>query len=200
MNARRVLASVAAVVLAMSLAACTNDATRIAGAYQQGGNTGFISGDGRVQQIPAGERGEAIEFSGTAIDGSTVTAADFAGEVLVLNFWYAGCGPCRAEAPVLQETYAETKDAGVHFVGVNIYDGPEQATSFEKSYGITYPSMLARGDAALKLAFADWTSLSAVPTTLVLDGEGRVAARFIGAVRDDTSLPTIVKEVLAEQS
>ena len=199
-RARRIVASVAALTLAVGLAGCTNDATRIAEGYQQGGNTGFVSGDGRVQQVPADERGESVEFTGTAIDGSTLAADDFAGDVLVLNFWYAGCGPCRIEAPVLQETYTETKDAGVHFLGVNIYDGPEQATSFEESYGITYPSLLARGDAALKLAFADYTSLSAVPTTLVLDRQGRVAARFIGAVRDDTSLPTIVKDVLAESS
>lgn len=197
---RKILASVAALALALGLAACTNDATRIAEGYQQGGNTGFVSGDGRVQEIPPGERGESVEFTGTAIDGSTVTADDFSGDVLVLNFWYAGCGPCRIEAPVLQETYSETKDAGAHFIGVNIYDGPEQATAFEESYGITYPSLLARGDAPLKLAFADYTSLSAVPTTLVLDRQGRVAARFIGAVRDDTSLPSIVKDVLAETS
>lgn len=197
---RRILASAVAVVLAVGLTACTNDATRIAEGYQQGGNTGFVSGDGRVQEIPAAERGESIEFTGTAVDGTEISSADFAGDVLVLNFWYAGCGPCRIEAPVLQETYSETRDAGAHFVGVNIYDGPEQATSFEEGYGITYPSLLARGDAALKLAFADYTSLSAVPTTLVLDRQGRVAARFIGAVRDDTSLPTIVKDVLAESS
>jgi len=139
------------------------------------------------------------EFTGTAVDGSTLSSADFAGDVLVLNFWYAGCGPCRVEAPILQETFTRYADEGAHFLGVNIYDGPEQATSFEEKFGITYPSLLAREDAELKLAFASWTPLSAVPITLVLDRQGRVAARFIGAVRDDTSLPTIVGDVLAEE-
>lgn len=197
---RRLLASVAALVLAVSLAACTNTATGIAGQYQQGTNKGYVSGDGSVQEIPADERGEAVTFTGTAVDGSTVSSADFAGDVLVLNFWYAGCGPCRVEAPILQETFEGAKDAGVQFLGVNIYDGPEQATAFEKKYGVAYPSLLAREDADLKLAFAAWTPLSAVPITLVLDKQGRVAARFIGAVKDDTSLPTIVDDVLAEKA
>jgi peroxiredoxin len=196
---RRVATAALAAVLAFSLGACSDVTAGIADEYKQGTNQGFVSGDGRVQEIPAAERGEPITFSGTAVDGSTVSSDDFAGEVLVLNFWYAGCGPCRVEAPILEGTYAERKDEGVHFLGVNIYDGPEQATSFEKTYGITYPSLLAREDAELKLAFASWTPLSAVPITLVLDREGRVAARFIGAVRDDTSLPTIVDDVLAEQ-
>lgn len=197
---RRLLASVAALVLAVSLAACTNTATGIAGQYQQGTNKGYVSGDGSVQEIPADERGEAVTFTGTAVDGSTVSSADFAGAVLVLNFWYAGCGPCRVEAPILESVAGETKDAGAHFLGVNIYDGPEQATAFEKTYGVTYPSLLAREDADLKLAFASWTPLSAVPITLVLDAEGRVAARFIGAVQSESILRTVVDDVLAEKA
>ncbi len=197
---RRVTASVMAVALAVALAGCSDVNAGISETYREGNNQGFVSGDGRVQEIPADQRGEAIEFTGTAVDGSTVTSADFAGEVLVLNFWYAGCGPCRAEAPILEKTFADMQDDGVRFLGVNIYDGPEQATSFEEKFGISYPSLLAREDAELKLAFASWTPLSAVPITLVLDREGRVAARFIGAVRDDTSLPTIIGDVVAENA
>lgn len=190
----------AALALAVSLTGCTNAATGIAGQYEQGTNKGYISGDGSVQEIPAAERGAALEFTGTAVDGSTVTAGDFAGDVVVLNFWYAGCGPCRVEAPILEEVNEATKDAGAHFLGVNIYDGPEQATSFEETYGITYPSLLAREDAALKLSFASWVSLTSVPTTLVLDREGRVSARIIGAVQSESVLRTLVDDVLAETS
>lgn len=197
---RRVLAAVAALVLATTLAACSNTATGIAEGYKQGTNQGYVSGDGSVQEIPESERGEALTFTGTAVDGSTVTDEDFAGDVLVLNFWYAGCGPCRVEAPILESVSAQTADAGAHFLGVNIYDGPEQATAFEKTYGVTYPSLLAREDAELKLAFAAWTPLSAVPITLVLDGQGRVAARFIGAVQSESILRTIVDDVLAEDA
>lgn len=197
---RALAASLAAGALVLGLAACTSPNDGLIDAYQQGSNKGFISGDGRVQEIPAAARGEAVAFTGTAVDGSTVTNADYAGEVLVLNFWYAGCGPCRAEAPILEGTSQATASEGAHFLGVNIYDGPEQATAFEQTYGITYPSLLAKEDADLRLAFAAWTPLQSVPITLVLDRQGRVAARFIGQVDSESNLRTVVTSVAAEAS
>lgn len=195
-----VTAALAAVALALTLTACTSANDDLVSQYQQGGGQGFISGDGRVQEIPVDQREAAVEFSGTAVDGSTVTSADFDDTVLVLNFWYAGCGPCRAEASTLEDTYQKVSPKGARFLGVNIYDGPEQATSFENTYGITYPSLLAKEDADLKLAFADWTPLQSVPITLVLDHEGRVAARFVGQIESGSILRTVVDDVLAEKS
>lgn len=197
---RGLVASVAALALAVALAACTSPNDDLIDSYQQGSNKGFISGDGRVQEIPAAERGDAVAFTGAAVDGSTVASADFAGEVLVLNFWYAGCGPCRAEAPILESTAQAVAPGGVRFLGVNIYDGPEQATAFEQTYGITYPSLLAKEDADLRLAFASWTPLQSVPITLVLDRDGRVAARFIGQIESESILRTVVDDVVAESS
>jgi peroxiredoxin len=197
---RRLAASALALGLVAGLAACTSDNDGIAGQYRDGDSKGFISGDGTVEEIPAGERGEAVDFTGTTVDGATLSSDDYADQVLVLNFWYAACGPCRAEAPLLQETYARVQPGGAEFLGVNIYDGPEQAASFESTYGITYPSLLAADDADLKLAFTSWTTVKAAPTTLVLDREGRVAARFFGQVRDESTLRTIVQDVVAEQS
>lgn len=203
-RARPVRAALAAgalvAALTVGLAACTSANDGLIDSYQKGSNQGFISGDGRVQEIPPAERGDAVAFTGTAIDGSTVGNADYAGGVLVLNFWYAGCGPCRAEAPILENTSQAVADAGARFLGVNIYDGPEQATAFEKTYGITYPSLLAKEDAALRLAFAAWTPLQSVPITLVLDHQGRVAARFIGQVESESILRTVVDTVAAETS
>lgn len=195
---RRPLASALVLVAALGLAACTSENDGLIDSYQQGGDTGFISGDGSIQEIKTDERGAAVEFTGTAVDGSTVTSTDYAGDVLVLNFWYAGCGPCRAEAPTLESTFQEVEPAGAQFLGVNIYDGPETATAFEEKYGISYPSLLAKEDADLKLAFASWTPLQSVPITLVLDAQGRVAARFIGQVESGSILKTIVNDVLAE--
>ncbi len=197
---KRFAASLLALGLVVGLAACTGANDDLVDQYQQGGNQGFISGDGRVQEIAPADRGESITFSGTAVDGDTLDSASLAGDVVVLNFWYAGCGPCRVEAPILEEVAQETAAAGVRFVGVNIYDGPEQARAFENTYGITYPSLLASGDTALKLAFASWTPLQSVPITLVLDREGRVAARFIGAVASESILRTVVTSVADESS
>lgn len=201
---RRVAAAAVAIGLAatltLTLSACTGANDGLIEKYEQGGGEGFISGDGRVQEIPVDERGASVDFAGTAIDGSAITSADYEDTVLVLNFWYAGCGPCRAEAGTLEESSQAVAPDGAKFLGVNIFDGPEQATAFEQEYGITYPSLLASGDVDLKLAFADWTSVQATPTTLVLDREGRVAARFIGQVQSGSILQTIVSDVLAESS
>ncbi|MFJ6678554.1 TlpA family protein disulfide reductase [Microbacterium sp. NPDC091382] len=196
---RRILAALAAVTLVAGLAACSSENDNLSDLYREGNTQGFISSDGRVETIPAAQRGEALSFTGTDVDGAKVSSTDFTGDVLVLNFWYAACGPCRAEAPVLEQTYQDTKGEGAHFLGVNIYDGPEQATSFDETYKITYPSILARGDVDLKLAFADWTSLQAAPTTLVVDREGRVAARLFGQLPDATTLRDLVDDALAEK-
>lgn len=197
---RRIWTGIAAVALAATLTACTSANDGLVDQYRQGDGQGFISGDGRVQEIAPDDRQGAVEFSGTAVDGSTVTSADFDDTVLVLNFWYAGCGPCRAEASTLEDTYQKVSPKGARFLGVNIYDGPEQATAFEKTYGITYPSLIAKEDADLKLAFADWTPLQSVPITLVLDREGRVAARFVGQIESGSILRTVVDDVLDEKS
>ncbi|WP_347346733.1 TlpA disulfide reductase family protein [Microbacterium sp.] len=197
-RATRAGASVVALALAVTLAACTSENDGLVDQYRSGSNQGFIAGDGSFEEIPAERRGDPIVFQGTSVDGSQISSADYAGRVVVLNFWYAGCGPCRAEAPLLADAYAATQPEGADFLGVNIYDGPEQARSFETTYGIEYPSVLARGDADLKLAFAASTSLQAAPTTLVLDKQGRVAARFIGQLREAPILKTIVRDALAE--
>ncbi len=188
----------AAVVLASGLSACASANDNLAAQYREGNTQGFISSDGRIEEIPPEERGDALAFEGVGVDGATVSSDEFAGEVLVLNFWYAACGPCRAEAPFLEEAFKATEDGGARFLGVNIYDGPEQATSFEDTYGVPYPSLLARGNVDLKLAFAEWTSLQAAPTTLVVDREGRVAARIFGQLEDASTLRTLVQDALAE--
>ena len=196
---RRAAAVLAAVALAGSLAACSGQNDDLADLYREGNDQGFISGDGRVEEIPIAERAGSVEFTGTAVDGTTISSADYAGEVLVLNFWYAGCGPCRAEAPYLEDAFQATRAEGADFLGVNIFDGPEQAQAFDETYGISYPSILARGDVGLKQSFAAWTSLQAAPTTLVLDREGRVAARFFGQLDSASILRTIVTDTVAEQ-
>ncbi|QOC24511.1 TlpA family protein disulfide reductase [Microbacterium hominis] len=196
----KLAASLVALALAVGLAGCSGANDDLANQYKQGDGKGYISGDGSVQEIAPEDRTAAVAFTGTAVDGSTVTSADYAGRVLVLNFWYAGCGPCRAEAPTLENTFQSVEPAGAAFLGVNIYDGPEAATAFEQTYGISYPSLLAKDDADLKLAFASWTPLQSVPITLVLDKQGRVAARFVGRVESESILKTIVNDALSETS
>ncbi|WP_374008731.1 TlpA disulfide reductase family protein [Leifsonia sp. LS-T14] len=189
------VAAVAATTLALT--GCTaNDS--LATQYRSGNGQNYIAGDGTVSEYAAGNRGEPISFSGTLQDGDTVASRDYAGKVLIVNFWYAGCPPCRVEAPELQELSQKYADQGVAFLGVNLYDSAQTAASFEKEKGVTYPSVLDRDTGSVLLAFSKTVPPKATPTTLVVDKEGRVAARILGAIPDKSILDSLISDAVAE--
>ena len=190
--ARGAIAAVLA-VSALVLAGCAND--DLAAQYLAGDTKGYISGDGTVTEVAEADRGEPVVFSGADEKGETISSADYAGQVLVLNFWYAGCAPCRAEAPDLEKLNQQFDGQGASFLGVNVRDQADTASAFSQTFGITYPSIVDT-DGALQFAFAGTVAPNAVPTTLVLDPEGRVAARILGRVSDPTILETLVKSSL----
>lgn len=199
MNSHRLLSAVAALALAVGLSACTaSDPTTEA--YRNGTNQGYIAGDGTVAEIPAGQRGNAIDFAGVDENGAPISGDDLIGQVVVVNFWFSTCGPCRVEAPYLEEVYQKHKDNGVAFVGINTSDEADTAKAFAETYGITYPSIIDQGDGAAKFAFAQETTLASVPITLVLDKQGRVAARILGALDGPSILNTIVGDLADEQA
>lgn len=186
-----------ALSLTAALVACSPDP--LAEQYRAGDNKGFIAATGQeVIEIPPAQRSAPLEFSGVSDTGKTLTSDDYRGRVLVVNFWYAGCGPCIVEAPELEESYQDVAELEADFLGVNTSDQAPTARSFAVDNGITYPSLISAGDAELKLAFAAATPLNATPVTLVVDRDGRVAARIIGALADSSILTTLVKDTLAE--
>jgi peroxiredoxin len=194
---RGVAALAVAGALVAGLAACSSDP--LAEQYRAGDNKGYIAANGfETAEIPAEDRGEPVEFSGVLESGEEVSQADYAGQVLVVNFWYAACGPCIVEAPRLEEAYQSFAGQDVAFLGINTYDQPATAASFARDNGVTYPSVIAVNDGAVKLAFAEHAPLSATPVTLVLDTEGRVAARIIGELPEASILEAIVRDTLAE--
>ncbi|WP_029149541.1 TlpA family protein disulfide reductase [Microbacterium indicum] len=193
---RRAAAGVAALLTVATLASCSQDATTQQ--YLEGDNKGYISGDFRVDEIAAADRGEPVAWAGSTEDGDALSSDDTAGDVTVVNFWYASCGPCIVEAPDLEQVWEEYQDQGVQFVGVNIYDSAETAQSFAKDNDVTYPSIIDVNSGSVKLAFAAATPISATPTTLVLDKEGRIAARIIGRLEDASILSTLVGDALDE--
>lgn len=194
-RARAAASALLVVGMIAGLAACADDP--LAEQYRSGDNKGFVAADGfRVVEIPAQERTEPVEFEGVLDTGGTTTSADYAGDVLVVNFWYAGCAPCRVEAAELAAADAAFEGQDVAFLGINLYDGAEASRAFADTYGVEYPSALATEDGSIKLAFAGETPLNAVPVTLVLDREGRVAARLVGQIEDASILETLVRETL----
>jgi peroxiredoxin len=184
-----------AAVIALGISGCSSDP--LAEQYREGSNKNYIAGDGSVTEIVLENRGEPITFTGTTETGETVTSADYLGNVLVVNFWYAGCAPCRAEAPDLEQVYTETSPQGVNFLGVNVRDQAATAISFNERFGITFPSIMDQ-DGKAQLAFSSQVPPNAVPTTLILDAQGRVAARILGQIKDASILSTLIEDVAAE--
>ena len=199
LHGTRRMAVAVTVATAVAVSGCTASDS-LADQYRSGTGQGYISGDGAYTVIAEADRGEPIEFSGVIENGDTVSSDDYRGEVLVVNFWYAGCPPCRLEAPDLEALSQQFAPDGVSFLGVNIYDQAPTALSFAEEFGVTYPSILDVNDGAVRLAFAGQVAPNAVPSTLVLDQQGRVAARIAGLVSEPSVLRSMITDVLAEAS
>lgn len=189
---RRVLSVPALVLLGGLLAGCAGTSAMRNG--NGAGDSRYVPGSGISEVIK--NRKPAPEVKGTTLDGRPLTLADFKGKIVVVNFWASWCAPCRAEAPSMQKIYEETKASGVQFVGIDIKDGKDNAQAFLRTFKITYPSLYDQaGQAAL--AFRDIPP-NAVPSTLVIDRRGAIAARAIGGV-SYTSLRDIVTRLAAEK-
>ncbi|ABM10579.1 Thiol:disulfide interchange protein, thioredoxin family (plasmid) [Paenarthrobacter aurescens TC1] len=158
------------------------------------GTNSYVAGDGSVAEYAADIRGETVRFSGQLFDGTTLANDDWAGQVTVLNVWYAACAPCRVEAPDLSALHSEFEPQGVKFYGINTRDEAPTAEAFERSFGIEYPSLKDKNGKIL-LALTDYVPPQAVPTTLVLDKEGRVAARILG-IAEKSTLKAIIQDAL----
>ncbi|RBY97531.1 TlpA family protein disulfide reductase [Blastococcus sp. TF02-8] len=160
-----------------------------------GGQYEFDEANRPGELIPSSNRADAPDFSGELLDGSPFHSAELAGDIAVINFWGAWCAPCRVETPDFQSVYAELRDQGVQFLGVDVKDERQLGSAFFEQVGVEYPSLFdPRGEVAL--AFRGFPA-NAVPSTILLDRDGRVAAVYTGAVaRDDlrTSLTTLLEE------
>lgn len=156
-------------------------------------DTGFVSGDGSVSFIAESNRGAPIEIAGSTIEGNEVEL-DRLATATVVNVWASWCAPCRAEAEVLNEVEAETGANGVRFLGVNVRDSKPAAAAFQRRFEVEYPSIFDPSSSTL-LAFGNTLPPNAIPSTIVLDQQNRVAARILGAVTAPT-LRAVIDEVL----
>ncbi|MDO9485433.1 MAG: TlpA disulfide reductase family protein [Actinomycetota bacterium] len=173
----RIGACLALVLLtAVSLTACAqSDAPS-----SSGGDTGFVAGDGSIVVVPVAERVQAPDFTLPTLDGTSFTLSKHLGKVVVMNVWASWCAPCRFEAPDLQEVWEQEKGKGVQFVGLDTRDSTTSAQAFVDRFGVTYPQAVDT-DGQVQLLFRDTLPAQAIPSTLIVDAEGNVAARFLGA-------------------
>ena len=160
-----------------------------------GGEFRFVAGTPAGTVIPVAKRATAPAFSGTLLDGGRFASSSLHGKVAVINFWGSWCPPCRVETPEFQQVYSEQSGRGVAFLGINVKDDEQLAKAFLTSHDITYPSLFdPRGEVAL--AFRDYPA-NAIPSTIVLDREGRVAAVYTATVTQQdlrTVLDSVAKE------
>ncbi|WP_033282457.1 MULTISPECIES: TlpA family protein disulfide reductase [unclassified Streptomyces] len=193
-RSRAVLSTAGVAVAALVLSACSSGGTS-----GGSGNTNFITGSDGIATVKKGDRQAAPDLSGKTIDGKTLSTADYKGKVLVVNVWGSWCSPCRAEADNLVQVAKATADKDVQFVGLNTRDtSTEPAVAFEKKYAVPYPS-LYDPTGRLMLRFKKGTlNPQAIPSTIVIDRDGKIAARALQALSED-KLREMLDPVIAEK-
>jgi thiol-disulfide isomerase/thioredoxin len=187
-----------AAALAVALTAVSGCSGTNAVTQSVDGGPGFQAGDDSLTWLPPSQRPRPDDVTGKLLDGSSFDLASTRGHVVVVNFWGSWCAPCRDEAQALEQVYKDTKARGVEFVGVDTRnDGIPQALAFNRKHGITYPSLFDPSN-VLALRFPG-VPPSAIPTTLILDRQGRIAARHSGSILF-TQLRDVVAKALAEKA
>lgn len=183
--------------------ACLLAAVTLSGCQDGSDGGDYVNGDGNVHPVAPSDRGDAVDISGTTLQGKPLTLSSFRGKVTVVNVWWSGCLPCRKEMPMLsevQKSYATGSNAGkVAFVGIDIRDDSrDNAIAFERDRGVKYPSLYDPASKTL-LAFGRWDP-PAVPATLVLDQQGRVADLIPGEIPSAKTLTDLIDQELGSGS
>ncbi|MEW1697757.1 TlpA family protein disulfide reductase [Streptomyces sp. NPDC093249] len=194
---RRTLLAVGVLTAALTLSACGGDSNGKSGG---GGNTNFVTNAGGIATVAKGERAAPGKLAGETLEGERLDVASLKGKIVVLNVWGSWCAPCRAEAPHFAKVSKDLKARGVEFVGLNTRDPNKQpALAFEEDYGVTYPSLYDPQGELILFGFPKGTlSPQSIPSTVVLDKEGRIAARSLMALNEE-KLRSMIEPLLKEK-
>lgn len=182
MTHRKALAALS-LVLALTLSACSGGGTTT-------GNKSFVSGNGTVTFLDASNRVAAPKISGITLTGTTFTLAP--GTIGVLNVWASWCAPCRAEAPTLAALALKYPE--VSFIGVLTRDNIATAQAFVNRFSLPYPTLK---DDSILLGFHNSLIANAIPSTVIIDKNGKVAGRISGEVTV-ASLTDLIDRIRAE--
>lgn len=179
--------SFVALLLGATLVGCSSD--------QSTGDKGYVGGDGTVALVPVAKRVAPDPVSGTTLQGKPVSLSDYAGKPVVVNVWGSWCGPCRAESGKLTAAAKKLGSSG-QFLGINVRDpgSKDKSLAFERRFKITYPSIYDPSGRTL-LAFNGKVTLSSIPSTVVIDSKGRIAANIVGPLPSTQTLLDLVDDV-----
>jgi thiol-disulfide isomerase/thioredoxin len=150
----------------------------------------FVSGDGATTFIKIADRKIAPAITGLTLSGTNYTYTK--DKVAVVNVWASWCSPCRAEAPALASLANKYTD--VAFIGILTRDNPANAEAFARRFKLPYPTII---DDSILIGFKGSLPANAIPSTVILDKKGRVAARISGAITV-ASLTQLIERVSAE--
>lgn len=165
------------------------------GGVESKGDQGYVSGNGVITVLDEEDRYVPEEVSGESLEGEPLSLSSYDGKVVVVNVWGAWCPPCRAEADDLAVAAKELQPEGVAFLGINTRDtSRDNALSFQRSREVPYPSIYDPSGRTL-LAFRGSLRPNSIPSTLVLDEQGRVAATVLGELTSARTLVSLVEEV-----
>jgi len=176
--ARPLLAAAAAAVAALVVAGC--DGGAIGANEPQSSGQSFVGHSYESTFYQVGHRPAAPAVAGTTVTGQHLSLASYRGDTIVLNFWGSWCDPCRSEAPALGTLSRQLESKGVRFVGIDIRDEPDSALAFMQDFNVSYPSINDPSD-EIALKFQSTVPPADIPTTLIIDRNGRIAARIFGA-------------------
>ncbi len=164
-----------------------------------GGSGSVVEGEATVSQFAVADRQPAVPLTGTLLNGGAFDVSTYRGKVVVLNFWGSWCPPCRAEGPALETVATSLKGKDVQFIGIDSRDADKDAANaFLTNIGSTYPNV-EDTNGELALAFRGTLTPGTIPSTLILDRQGRVAVRILGPTTEPR-LTALIAPVLAEGS
>lgn len=171
------------VLVAAAAAAATVAGCSAGSAASANPDDGLVAAQIGISQIAPGDRPVAPKLSGTTLQGKPLALSQYAGDVVVVNVWGSWCSDCRQEEPALEATYQQFKAQGVQFLGINTRDDNASALAYDTTFGVTYPS-LQDPDETLLLQFKTMLPATDVPATVVIDKQGKVAVRMLGAITE----------------
>ena len=179
MTSLRAVLLAVALPSALVLAGCSND-------VGSSGNQGYVAGKGIITSVKAADRKQPGAVAGRTLDGRQVSLSDFRGKVVVVNVWGSWCGPCRAEAPMLARASRDLAEKGVVFLGIDSRDpSKDAAKAFVRRFDVPYPSLYDQQGSTL-LAFRGTLTPNSVPSTVVVDPQGRVSGSVLGSLTRTT--------------
>ena len=160
--------------------------------------TYFLFGKNEAPQAPAAPSyalpsaevsGVAPAFTLMDVNGRSVSLASLRGKVVILDFWATWCPPCKREIPDFIKLQSEYGSKGLQIVGIAL-DQPNKVQAFVKDNGMNYPVLLGTDEVA-----ANYGGVEAIPTTFIIDKNGKIVTKYEG-FRSKETFESQIKKLL----